>query len=98
MSSVVETARGGDPPLPPIPEGSVMVTLRIARFNPENPDQYADSGGWQSFRVPCLPTDRVLNLLIYIKSYLDGTLTFRRSCAHAGCGSARVGLNGGNRL
>ena len=79
MSSVVETAQGGDPPLPPIPEGSVMVTLKIARFNPENPDQYADSGGWQSFRVPCLPTDRLLNLLIYVKSYLDGSLTFRRS-------------------
>ena len=75
-----------------------MVTLRIARFNPENPDQYADSGGWQSFRVPCLPTDRLLNLLIYIKSYLDGTLTFRRSCAHGVCGSDAVRINGKNRL
>ena len=93
-----ETAPAGDPPLPPIPEGSVMVTLRIARFNPENPDQYADSGGWQSFRVPCLPTDRVLNLLIYIKSYLDGTLTFRRSCAHGVCGSDAMRINGVNRL
>ena len=98
MSSVVETAPDSDPPLPPIPEGAVMVTLRIARFNPENPDQYADSGGWQSFRVPCLPTDRVLNLLIYIKSYLDGTLTFRRSCAHGVCGSDAMRLNGVNRL
>ena len=75
-----------------------MVTLRIARFNPENPDQYADSGGWQSFRVPCLPTDRLLNLLIYIKSYLDGTLTFRRSCAHGVCGSDAMRINGVNRL
>jgi succinate dehydrogenase iron-sulfur subunit len=98
MSSVVETAPGGDPPLPPIPEGAVMVTLRIARFNPENPDQYADSGGWQSFRVPCLPSDRLLNLLIYIKSYLDGTLTFRRSCAHGICGSDAMRINGVNRL
>jgi succinate dehydrogenase / fumarate reductase, iron-sulfur subunit len=101
MSSVVETAPDSDPlepSLPPTPEGAVMVTLKIARFNPENPDQYADSGGWQSFRVPCLPTDRVLNLLIYIKSYLDGTLTFRRSCAHGVCGSDAMRLNGVNRL
>jgi succinate dehydrogenase / fumarate reductase iron-sulfur subunit len=65
-----------DPELPPIPDGAVMVTLKIARFNPEDPD----TAGWQSFRVPCLPTDRLLNLLHYVKWYLDGTLTFRRSC------------------
>ena len=62
-NEVSQAPPAGDPqgpPLPPVPMGSVMVTLRIARFNPENPDQYADSGGWQSFRVPCLPTDRVL--------------------------------------
>ena len=67
---------------PPVPEGAVMVTLKIARFNPEHPD----SAGWQMFRVPCLPTDRLLNLLHYVKWYLDGTLTFRRSCAHGVCG------------
>ncbi|MGH3848130.1 MAG: 2Fe-2S iron-sulfur cluster-binding protein, partial [Pseudonocardiaceae bacterium] len=91
---IVETAEPGDPPLPPIPEGAVMVTLKIARFNPENPD----AAGWQSFRVPCLPSDRMLNLLIYIKSYLDGTLTFRRSCAHGVCGSDAMRINGHNRL
>src|SRR6202034_3291260 len=97
-SLAVQPAPAGAPPLPAIPEGSVMVTLRIARFNPENPDQYADSGGWQSFRAPCLPTDRVLNLLIYGKSYQDGTLTVRRSCAHGGCGSDAMRINGVNRL
>ena len=44
--------------------------------------------------MPCLPTDRLLNLLIYIKSYLDGTLTFRRSCAHGVCGSDAMRING----
>ena len=87
-----------DPALPPIPEGAVMVTLKIARFDPENPDRFADSGGWQSFRVPCLTTDRLLNLLTYAKSYLDGTLTFRRSCAHGVCGSDAMRINGVNRL
>ena len=98
MVSTIEKPEPGDPPLPPVPEGAVMVTCKIARFNPENPDQYADSGGWQSFRVPSLPTDRMLNLLIYIKSYLDGTLTFRRSCAHGVCGSDAMRINGVNRL
>ncbi|GFG72972.1 succinate dehydrogenase iron-sulfur subunit [Mycobacterium botniense] len=93
---MVLAAQAGD--LPPIPEGAVMVTLKIARFNPEEPDKYANTGGWQSFRVPGLPTDRVLNLLMYIKDYLDGTLTFRRSCAHGVCGSDAMRINGVNRL
>ena len=71
-----------------------MVTLKIARFNPEDPD----AAGWQSFRVPCLPSDRLLNLLHYVKWYLDGTLTFRRSCAHGVCGSDAMRINGVNRL
>src|ERR1700692_2203271 len=86
------------PDAPPVPEGAVMVTLKIARFNPEDPDAHASSGGWQSFRVPCLPTDRLLNLLHYVKWYLDGTLTFRRSCAHGVCGSDAMRINGVNRL
>ena len=90
----IEAPEAGDPPLPPVPEGAVMVTLKIARFNPEDPD----AAGFQSFRVPCLPTDRLLNLLHYVKWYLDGTLTFRRSCAHGVCGSDAMRINGVNRL
>ncbi|WP_024796882.1 succinate dehydrogenase iron-sulfur subunit [Tomitella biformata] len=71
-----------------------MVTLRIARFNPED-----DKGAyWDTFEVPTLPTDRLLNLLLYAKGYLDGTLTFRRSCAHGVCGSDAMRVNGLNRL
>src|SRR5882724_9909190 len=87
-----------DEAAPPVPEGAVMVTLKIARFNPEDPDAHADSGGWQSFRVPCLPTDRLLNLLHYVKWYMDGTLTYRRSCAHGVCGSDAMQINGSNKL
>ena len=75
-----------------------MVTLKIARYNPEDPDAYAATDGWQTFRVPALPTDRLLNLLIYVKSFLDGTLTFRRSCAHGVCGSDGMRVNGQNKL
>jgi succinate dehydrogenase / fumarate reductase iron-sulfur subunit len=92
--TMIETAEAGDQPLPPVPDGATMVTLKIARFNPEDPD----AAGWQSFRVPSLPTDRLLNLLLYVKGYLDGTLTFRRSCAHGVCGSDAMRINGVNRL
>ena len=48
--------------------------------------------------MPCLPSDRVLNVLHNIKWDLDGTLTFRRSCAHGICGSDAMRINGVNRL
>ena len=79
----------GDPPLPPVPDGAVMVTLKIARFNPGEPR----CRRLAELPVPCLPSDRLLNLLLYVKGYLDGTLTFRRSCAHG----VRVGCHADQR-
>ena len=80
--------------VPPVPPEATMVTLKIYRFNPEDPD----AQGFESFRVPALPADRLLSLLLYVKGYLDGTLTFRRSCAHGICGSDAMRINGVNRL
>jgi succinate dehydrogenase / fumarate reductase iron-sulfur subunit len=95
MTATTETApsgsRGSQPPAPP---GSVTLTVKIRRFNPE----FDDEPRWQSFEVPALPTDRVLNVLHYIKWYVDGSLTFRRSCAHGVCGSDAMRINGVNRL
>ncbi|GGF31789.1 succinate dehydrogenase iron-sulfur subunit [Williamsia phyllosphaerae] len=91
---IARDPRTDDPPLPPVPDEATMVTLKISRFNPEEPD----AQGWESFRVPALETDRLLNLLLYVKGYLDGTLTFRRSCAHGVCGSDAMRVNGVNRL
>ena len=42
--------------------------------------------------------DRVLDLLHKIKWESDGSLTFRRSCAHGVCGSDAMMINGRNRL
>jgi succinate dehydrogenase iron-sulfur subunit len=42
--------------------------------------------------------DRVLDLLHRVKDEQDGTLTFRRSCAHGVCGSDAMLINGRNRL
>ncbi|AVM00038.1 succinate dehydrogenase iron-sulfur subunit [Gordonia iterans] len=94
MTATLENTVADQPPLPPVPDEAVMVTLKIYRFNPENPD----AQGFESFRVPALPSDRLLNLLLYVKGYLDGTLTFRRSCAHGICGSDAMRINGVNRL
>jgi succinate dehydrogenase / fumarate reductase iron-sulfur subunit len=73
---------------------SMDITLRIRRFNPE-----ADTEPhWEEYTVEAEPTDRVLELLHQIKWYQDGTLTFRRSCAHGVCGSDAMLINGRNRL
>lgn len=93
-ATVEETIVEGEPPLPPVPAEARMVDLKIYRFNPEDPD----AAGFETFRVPALETDRLLNLLLYVKGYLDGTFTFRRSCAHGVCGSDAMRINGVNRL
>jgi succinate dehydrogenase / fumarate reductase iron-sulfur subunit len=80
--------------LPPIPDGARLITLNIQRFDPERDDLPHR----ESYQVPALPGDRVLNLLHYIKWYIDGSLTFRRSCAHGVCGSDAMRINGRNRL
>ncbi|WP_460864302.1 succinate dehydrogenase iron-sulfur subunit [Rhodococcus aerolatus] len=71
-----------------------MITLKIRRFDAGS----GEEASWDSFAVPALKTDRLLNLLHYVKWYLDGTLSFRRSCAHGVCGSDAMRINGVNRL
>ena len=70
------------------------VTIKILRYNPE----VADEPEWKSYQVTAEPTDRVLDALHKIKWDLDGSLTFRRSCAHGVCGSDAMRINGKNRL
>ena len=70
------------------------VTFRLLRFNPEE-DQKPH---WEDYTVACFPTDRILTVLQKIKDEIDGTLTFRRSCAHGICGSDAMRINDRNRL
>jgi succinate dehydrogenase / fumarate reductase iron-sulfur subunit len=72
----------------------VQVSLRIRRFDPERDA----SPHTETYQVPAEPMDRVLDLLHYVKWNLDGSLTFRRSCAHGVCGSDAMLINGANRL
>jgi len=73
----------------------MQVTLRIRRSNPEkDPKPY-----WAEYTLNDVePNDRVLELLHRVKWEQDGTLAFRRSCAHGVCGSDGMRLNGVNRL
>ncbi len=72
----------------------MQVDLRILRFDPERDTK----PHWERYNVEAGPMDRVLDLLHTVKYELDGTLTFRRSCAHGICGSDAMLINGRNRL
>ena len=72
----------------------MRVTLKIFRYNPEK-DQRPH---YQTYTLEAKPTDRILDLLEAIKGYQDGSLSFRRSCAHGICGSDAMRINGRNLL
>src|SRR5690606_37435011 len=72
----------------------MQVHMRIQRFNPE-----VDSKPYfEAYGVEVVPTNRVLDALNKVKWFRDGTLTYRRSCAHCVCGSDAMRINGRNRL
>ncbi|MFD1720902.1 succinate dehydrogenase iron-sulfur subunit [Amnibacterium endophyticum] len=74
--------------------GFATITLIIRRFDPDVDTEPR----WQDYDVDVLPTDRILDALHAIKWDQDGSLTFRRSCAHGVCGSDAMRINGRNRL
>ncbi|MFO7245272.1 MAG: succinate dehydrogenase iron-sulfur subunit [Thermaerobacter sp.] len=72
----------------------MQVRVRIRRYDPAQ-DQRPR---YQEYVVDAEPEDRLLDVLNRIKWEIDGTLTFRRSCAHGVCGSDAMLINGVNRL
>ena len=72
----------------------MQVRLKIRRFNPEQDEK----PGFKDYTVEAEPTDRVLDALHAVKWHRDGSLAFRRSCAHGICGSDAMLINGKNRL
>jgi succinate dehydrogenase / fumarate reductase iron-sulfur subunit len=72
----------------------MQLTLKVFRFNPEKDKK----PHYANYKIEAQLTDRVLDLLEYVKGYIDGTLSFRRSCAHGVCGSDAIRVNGRNRL
>jgi succinate dehydrogenase / fumarate reductase iron-sulfur subunit len=72
----------------------MSVDLRVLRYDPERDAKPHE----ERYTVEAGPMDRVLDLLHKVKYEQDGTLTFRRSCAHGVCGSDAMLINGRNRL
>ncbi|TVQ29224.1 MAG: succinate dehydrogenase iron-sulfur subunit [Spirochaetaceae bacterium] len=72
----------------------MKVNLEIQRFNPETDT----APHFKTYEVVVDPTDRVLDALMDIKRNTDGSLAFRRSCAHGVCGSDAMVINGTEAL
>lgn len=72
----------------------MQVKLRIFRYNPEVDKR----PHYENYTVEAELTDQVLDLLNKVKWDQDGTLSYRRSCAHGICGSDAMRINGVNRL
>jgi succinate dehydrogenase / fumarate reductase iron-sulfur subunit len=72
----------------------MQVTLKVFRYNPEVDKKFH----YETYTIEADETERVLDLLEHIKGYIDGSLSFRRSCAHGVCGSDAMRINGKNML
>ncbi len=70
------------------------IILKIYRVHPEKDK----SPHFDTFTFDVDPTERVLDLLEHVRGYIDGSLAFRRSCAHGVCGSDAMRVNGRNYL
>ncbi len=72
----------------------MRVVLKIKRYDPEKDTK----PHFAEYDAEVEPTDRVLDALNHVKWYRDGSITYRRSCAHGVCGSDAMRINGRNRL
>lgn len=68
--------------------------VRIQRFNPDRDKKPF----MQDFALAFTRDTTLLDALHEIKSHQDGSLTYRRSCRHAICGSCAMNVNGKNML
>ncbi|MCK6490297.1 MAG: succinate dehydrogenase iron-sulfur subunit [Planctomycetes bacterium] len=77
-----------------MPVPTVTKTFLITRFDP------ARDGApvVREYQLDCDPMERVLTALNRIKWQQDGTLSYRRSCGHAVCGSCAMTIQGASRL
>ena len=68
----------------------MKITLKIKRFNPDtDKEPYL-----KDYTVEIEPNERLLDALMQIKRFQDGSLGFRKSCAHGVCGSDAMRING----
>ena len=70
------------------------VKLKVRRYDPES----GEEAHYQDYSVDMPPTATVLDALIEVREYQDGTLSLRCSCRSAICGSCAMRINGRARL
>ena len=70
------------------------IRLKVFRFQPEKDTRPR----YDVFTIETDPNERVLDLLEHVRGDVDGSLSFRRSCAHGVCGSDALRINGRNML
>ncbi len=73
---------------------SMNVTLRVFRFDPDK-DTAPRS---QDYQVEVETFNTILDALTKVRFTKDGTLSFRRACSHAICGSCAMTVNHESRL
>ncbi len=72
----------------------MQVTLKVFRYNPDVDKKWH----YETYNLDIEETERILDLLELVKGHYDGSLSFRRSCAHGVCGSDAMRINGRNML
>ena len=74
------------------PDGTMV--FRIKRFDPDKDTEPY----FQDIDVPLIEGGTILDYLLHIKWFIDGTLTLRYSCQSAICGSCAMRVNGHAKL
>jgi len=72
----------------------MKIILKIQRFNPDTDE----APYLQEYEVEANPNERLLDALMQVKRFQDGSLGFRKSCAHGVCGSDAMRINGKDGL
>jgi succinate dehydrogenase / fumarate reductase iron-sulfur subunit len=72
----------------------MKIILRIQRYNPDTDA----TPHFQEYAVEADPNERLLDALMQVKRFQDGSLGFRKSCAHGVCGSDAMRINGKDGL
>jgi len=77
------------------PATATTVKFQVYRYDPDKDERPR----MQAVEVRLQPTDRMLlDALMRIKSEVDDSLSFRRSCREGVCGSDAININGRNGL